>query len=125
MDFVTLHNFMITFYNAIVKNKIFRAKLYFEQGKPDVYKLYQQEKKMEFNRSELTSFSYIDALKNNDMVSEIKIILKDYFENEYAYHWNDNFILAKSICFCYKEYSNLFDYLFITLELMRKCKLLK
>lgn len=122
MNFVILHNFMIIFYNAIAKNKLFPHAM-IDFHKSDIYRLHAQEKKMEFNRSELTSFSYIDALKSNDMVNQLKSTLKNHFEDEYVCCGEDNFLLAMSICLHNEEYRDSFDDLFIILELMRKYKL--
>lgn len=66
---------MILFFDLIAKKKLFpHAIIKFD--KPDTYKLYEQEKKMEFSRNQLSSFSYVEVLKNNHMVCELNIHCK-------------------------------------------------
>lgn len=74
---------MILFFDLIAKKKLFpHAIIKFD--KPDTYKLYEQEKKMEFSRNQLSSFSYVEVLKNNHMVCELKHTLQNLFEDEYV-----------------------------------------
>lgn len=121
-NFVILHNFMILFFDLIAKKKLFpHAIIKFD--KPDTYKLYEQEKKMEFSRNQLSSFSYVEVLKNNHMVCELKHTLQNLFEDEYVCCGNDDYSLALSICLHNEEYRASFDDLYIILQLMRKYKL--
>lgn len=121
-NFVILHNFMILFFNLIAKKKLFpHAMIKFDN--PDTYILHAQEKKMEFNRKQLSSFSYVEVLKNNHIVGELKHTLQNHFEDEYVCCGTDDYSLALSICLHNKEYRDSFDDLYIILQLMRKYKL--
>lgn len=121
-NFVILHNFMILFFNLIAKKKLFpHAIIMFD--KPDTYILHAQEKKMEFNRKELSSFSYVEVLKSNHIVCKLKHTLQNHFEDEYACCGTDDYSLALSICLHNEEYRAAFDDLFIILQLMRKYRL--
>lgn len=121
-DFVKLHNFMILFFNLIAKKKMFpHAMIQFD--KPDTYRLHAQEKKMEFNRKQLTSFSYVEVLKSNNIVGKLKHTLQNRFADEYVCCGTDDYSLAHSICLHNEEYRAFFDDLYTLLQLMRKYRL--
>ena len=121
-NFCHLHNFMIIFYNAIGSKKLFpRASIKFDE--PNKYIFYAQEKVMEFNRTRIASFSFLTALKDNEITQKLKITLKNAFEDEYVCCKNDSYGLALCICLHNEEYRQQFDDLFIILRLMEKYNL--
>ena len=73
---------------------------------------------LEFNRTPLKTFSYVDTLKNNEVVLLLKDIMNDENEAEYAYNAFDFFSLAESIVHHHPELNEEIDNIFTMLYLM-------
>ena len=117
-DFIVLHNFMIDFFQLAMRLKLFpRAMLKFEEM---TYSLKAEERSMEFNRESITSFSYVDALKENALFGDIVAILQGDDGAEYASYGNNNYELAECIVFRNPQYKNSIEDVFSILQMMSK-----
>ena len=99
-EFVTLHNFMIDFYGVLILSGLIPSKTIEYQH-------------LEFNNSKLTAFSYVDAVKNIELVKKIALAASKTimlsFPGETAYD------MAASICCSNKSlldhFNEVWDYM--------------
>lgn len=117
-DFVELHNFMVEFYDSIMRLKLFpQAIMDFDSLKCT---LIDESAELSFERQSLTVFSYKETLKNNPLFCEIKMLLQGEFEGEYATYYGNNYGMAQAIVGNNAKLRDRFNDVYLVIQLMEK-----
>lgn len=104
-DFQKLHNFMIKFYRVI------KASHYM----PVWGEVIGEKERLVFDRAELISFSYKDALAKSSLAIEVKNVLDGSFE--YFSPQCSAYDIAYSLCHSKEQFSNLMEMVWPIIEM--------
>lgn len=126
-DFVQLHNFMVVFFQAIAHKNLLPCVIQDlrQFGLQDNIQMRRENRFFEFDRSYLQSFSYKDALINNDLAKEIKAYLIGGYSYMYAtLNPSNSFKLAEVIVIYENTSREKFYDIFVLLSLMNKYQMI-